>query len=86
MEENGGRTQWYVIGMALSIVVVTLLVLMAIIFTFVLTVDSGGAVVEGDVPALIEEDEPVAEEIIVDDEANEDPADTDETEDSDDTE
>jgi hypothetical protein len=42
MEGNGGRTQWYVIGMAMSIVAVVLIVLMAIIFTFVFTVDAGG--------------------------------------------
>lgn len=52
--ENGNRTQWYVIGMAMSIIVITLLILLAIIFTFVLTVDTGEGAVNDDA-ALVEE-------------------------------
>lgn len=40
MEGNGKGTQWYLIGMVMGLLVVTLIILMAIIFTFVLTVET----------------------------------------------
>jgi mono/diheme cytochrome c family protein len=68
---EGKRTQWYVIGMALSLVVVVLLVLMAIIFTYVLTVDSGGDTEES-ITEVMEEAEttPEADEVTVIDEVD----------------
>lgn len=48
MEGNGSRAQWYIIGMVFGIVVVTLLILMAIILTFSLTVGSSSASTDGE--------------------------------------
>jgi len=39
--ENGGRSGWMAISMGMGVIFVTLVVLLLIIMTFVLTVDSG---------------------------------------------